>query len=91
MRNLLIMHDNDFSVHFNNATIMHSCGQNSSQVISSYVSQPHILVYMLNIATCRTCPKAELAPVFSYHGAYIWIKQWSTCYMYVLKKGLQWI
>ena len=28
-----------------------------------YVSQPHILVYMLNIARCRTCPEAELAPV----------------------------
>ena len=30
---------------------------------SKYVSQPHILVYMLNLATCRTCPEAELAPV----------------------------
>ena len=25
--------------------------------------QPHIFVCMLNIATCRTCPEAELAPV----------------------------
>ena len=34
---------------------------NSSQVIPKYVSQPLILVHMLNIATCRTCPEAELA------------------------------
>ena len=36
---------------------------NSSQVISKYVSQLHILVYMPNIVTCQTCPEAELAPV----------------------------
>ena len=35
----------------------------TSRLISKYVSQPHILFYMLNIATCRTCPEAELAPV----------------------------
>ena len=34
-----------------------------TRVISKYVSQPHILVHMLNIAAWRICPEAELAPV----------------------------
>ena len=36
-----------------------------------YVSQPNILVYMLNIATCRTCPEDELAPVSPTFDPYI--------------------
>ena len=51
MKNLLIIQQNDFSG--NHCVLMLT---NSSQVIPKYVFQPHILVHMLNIATCRTCP-----------------------------------
>ena len=64
IRNLLIMQENEFSgtISMYPSTLQPLC-TNWSQIISKYVSQPHILVYMLNISTCRTCPKAELAPV----------------------------
>ena len=67
MKNLLIMQQNEFLVKYQ--CTLQQCSHcvlmltNSSQVISKYVSQPHILVYMLNKAPCRTCPEAELTPV----------------------------
>ena len=35
--------------------------------VYKYVSQLHILICMLNIALCRTCSGAELAPVSPTH------------------------
>ena len=46
-----------------NAPFKNSAIVYSSQVMSKHVSQLHILICMLNIAICRTCPEAELAPV----------------------------
>ena len=68
MRNLLIMQENEFSgtISMCPSTMqpLSTYVANSSQVISKYVSQPHILVYMLNIATLvPNMPRGRTSPV----------------------------
>ena len=74
MENLLmacIIEENEFSV--TNQRILLWCSHsmlkqtNSSQVMSKYVSEHHILICMLNIVICRTCSGVVLAPVSPIH------------------------
>ena len=64
MENLCIIQENEFSV----TESMHPSKMQPfytylNELVTSGVSQIHILTCMLNIAICRTCPEAVLPPV----------------------------
>ena len=69
MKNLPIMQVKEFfgTISMYTSTMQPLCTHvdklSTAQVIFKCVSQPYILVYILNIATCQTCPKSKLAPV----------------------------
>ena len=75
MKKLPIMQENGFSgtIAMYPSTMQPLCTHVDKLVTSNF--QLHILVYMLNIATCRTCPGAELASVSPTHAG---VKYWLT-------------
>ena len=64
IENLLVIQENEFSVTKSMHPLkMQLLYTHANKLVTSNVIQLHILICMLNITICRTCPDAELVPV----------------------------